>query len=360
MTVQDRFAKPLIAWQREHGRHALPWQQTRDPYRVWLSEIMLQQTQVTTVLGYYARFLERFPDVRALAAASQDEVLALWSGLGYYSRARNLHACAQAVVAAHGGEFPRSSAVLQELPGIGRSTAAAIAAFCFGERVAILDGNVKRVLTRFLGFDGDLAEARQERALWDEATRQLPEDGIESGIESYTQGLMDLGATLCVARSPSCLLCPVQAGCVALREGAPERYPVKTRKLKRSRRSNAWLWLQWGDRLWLLQRPGSGVWAGLWSLPEFDTPEALDAASADWPGTPQGLPMFTHVLTHLDWTLQPVRWTLPADAAAADVAAITATLARDGQRGEWVTLAQALAMGLPAPLRKLLTGTPPG
>lgn len=355
MSPQDRFAKPLIAWQRAHGRHALPWQQTRDPYRVWLSEIMLQQTQVTTVLGYYARFLERFPDVRALAAASQDEVLALWSGLGYYSRARNLHACAQAVVATHGGEFPRSSAVLQELPGIGRSTAAAIAAFCFGERVAILDGNVKRVLTRFLGFDGDLAEGRQERLLWDEATRQLPDDGIES----YTQGLMDLGATLCVARSPSCLLCPVQAGCVALREGAPERYPVKTRKLKRSRRSNAWLWLQWGDRLWLLQRPGSGVWAGLWSLPEFDTPEALDAASADWPGTPQGLPMFTHVLTHLDWTLQPVRWTLPDDAAPADVAAITATLTADDQRGEWVTLPQALEMGLPAPLRKLLTTTAP-
>ena len=356
MTVQDSFAKPLIAWQREHGRHALPWQQTRDPYRVWLSEIMLQQTQVTTVLGYYARFLERFPDVQALAAASQDDVLALWSGLGYYSRARNLHACAKAVVAEHGGAFPRSSAVLQQLPGIGRSTAAAIAAFCFGERVAILDGNVKRVLTRFLGFDGDLAEARQERALWDEATRQLPDDGIES----YTQGLMDLGATLCVTRSPSCLLCPVQAGCAALREGAPERYPVKTRKLKRGRRSNAWLWLQWGDRLWLVQRPGSGVWAGLWSLPEFDAPEALDAASADWPGTPQGLPMFTHVLTHLDWTLQPVRWTLPGDAAVGEVAAITATLAGDGQRGEWVTLPQALAMGLPAPLRKLLTTTLPG
>jgi A/G-specific adenine glycosylase len=360
LTLQDSFAKPLIAWQREHGRHALPWQQTRDPYRVWLSEIMLQQTQVTTVLGYYARFLERFPDVQALAAASQDDVLALWSGLGYYSRARNLHACAKAVVAEHGGAFPGSSAVLQQLPGIGRSTAAAIAAFCFGERVAILDGNVKRVLTRFLGFDGDLAEARQERALWDEATRQLPDAGTESGIESYTQGLMDLGATVCVTRSPSCLLCPVQAGCTALREGAPERYPVKTRKLKRGRRSNAWLWLQWGERLWLVQRPDSGVWAGLWSLPEFDTPEALDAASLDWPGTPQGLPMFTHVLTHLDWTLQPVRWTLPADAAAADVAAVTATLVDNERRGDWVTLPQALAMGLPAPLRKLLATTPPG
>lgn len=348
---QDRFATPLVAWQRTHGRHALPWQQTRDPYRVWLSEIMLQQTQVGTVMGYYERFLQRFPDVQALAAASQDDVLALWSGLGYYSRARNLHACARAVVTEHGGRFPRSSAVLQSLPGIGRSTAAAIAAFCFGERVAILDGNVKRVLTRFLGFDGDLAEARQERALWDEATRQLP----DADIESYTQGLMDLGATVCVARNPSCLLCPVHAGCVALREGEPERYPVKTRKLKRGRRSNAWLWMVWGDRLWLVQRPDSGVWAGLWSLPEFDTPEALDAASHGWPGTPQGLPIFTHVLTHLDWTLQPVRWTLPADTAQRSVDAITATLGP----GQWVTPAAALAMGLPAPLRKLLATTAP-
>ena len=205
------FAQCVIDWQRTHGRHGLPWQNTRDPYRVCLSEIMLQQTQVATVLGYYARFLERFPDVAALAAAPQDEVLALWSGLGYYSRARNLHRCAQAVVQAHGGAFPRSSEALQTLPGIGRSTAAAIAAFCFGERVAILDGNVKRVLTRVLGFGGDLAEAAQEKALWAEATRLLP----EQGIARYTQGLMDLGATLCAARSPQCLLCPVQADCVA-------------------------------------------------------------------------------------------------------------------------------------------------
>ena len=352
-TPQDRFAAPLVAWQRTHGRHTLPWQRTRDPYRVWLSEIMLQQTQVATVLGYYERFLQRFPDVAVLAAASQDEVLALWSGLGYYSRARNLHACARAVVSEHGGVFPRSSELLQTLPGIGRSTAAAIAAFCFGERVAILDGNVKRVLTRFLGFDGDLAEARQERRLWDEATRQLPHDGIEA----YTQGLMDLGATLCLARSPSCLLCPVQAHCVALREGAPERYPVKTRKLKRGQRSNAWLWLQWGERLWLVQRPDSGVWAGLWSLPEFDTPEALDAAARDWPGTPFGLPRFTHVLTHLDWTLQPVRWTLPPATTARAAAQVTGGLGA-GSAGRWVTLEEALAMGLPAPLRKLLLNAP--
>lgn len=343
----DDFAAPLIAWQHEHGRHTLPWQRTTDPYRVWLSEIMLQQTQVATVLGYYERFLQRFPDVKALAEAPLDDVLALWSGLGYYSRARNLHACARAVMADHGGAFPRTAAQLETLPGIGRSTAAAIAAFCFGERVAILDGNVKRVLTRFLGFADDLAVPRHERRLWEHATALLPKG---DGIEAYTQGLMDLGATVCLARSPQCLLCPVQARCVARREGQPERFPVKTRKLKRSARRNAWLWLARGDELWLCQRPDRGVWAGLWSLPEFDSPEALAQASKEWPGQGEALPSFTHVLTHLDWTLHPLRWTLPAGASAQAVEAITATLPPGG----WFGLDEALAMGLPAPLRKLL------
>lgn len=341
------FAPQLIAWQRTHGRHSLPWQQTRDPYRVWLSEIMLQQTQVTTVRGYYARFLDKFPDVAALAAATQDDVLALWSGLGYYSRARNLHACAQAVVALHGGAFPRSSAVLQTLPGIGRSTAAAIAAFCFGERVAILDGNVKRVVSRYLAFDGDLASTAQERLLWARAESLLP----ETDIESYTQGLMDLGATVCLPRAPLCLLCPVQAGCAARRTGAPERFPVKTRKLKRGQRHNAWLWLTQGERLWLCQRPQTGVWAGLWSLPEFESPGALEVAAERWPGAGEALPSFTHVLTHLDWTLHPVRWRLPAPLAAAERQAIEAML----PAGRWVTRDEALSAGLPSPLRKLLT-----
>lgn len=340
------FARQVIAWQRTHGRHTLPWQRTRDPYRVWLSEIMLQQTQVATVLGYYERFLQRFPDVRALAAAPQDDVLALWSGLGYYSRARNLHRCAQAVVAEHGGEFPRHSSQLAALPGIGRSTAAAIAAFCFGERVAILDGNVKRVLTRFLGFDGDLAEAAQERALWNLATGLLPNEGIEA----YTQGLMDLGATLCLARSPNCLICPVREGCAAAREGRPERYPVKTRKLRRSSREHVWLWLRWRDRHWLVQRPEQGVWAGLWSLPEFESTGSLGTASAGWPGEGEALPSFTHVLTHLDWTLHPRRWTFPADTPQATIDRIVAAW----PSGRWFTMGEALDAGLPAPLRKLL------
>ena len=187
-----RFAQQVVAWQRQHGRHDLPWQGTRDPYRVWLSEIMLQQTQVRTVRAYYARFLTRFPDVQALAAAPLDDVLALWSGLGYYSRARNLHRCAQAVCAEHGGAFPRTAAQLQSLPGIGASTAAAIAAFCFGERVAIFDGNVRRVLARYLGFDADLSQARHQRALQQQAQALLP-DGAHAArdMPAYTQGLMD-------------------------------------------------------------------------------------------------------------------------------------------------------------------------
>ena len=344
------FAHVLIAWQRTHGRNTLPWQNTCDPYRVWLSEIMLQQTQVATVLGYYERFLTRFPDVAALAAARLDDVLALWSGLGYYSRARNMHRCAQAVVQQHDGRFPGTSAVLMQLPGIGRSTAAAIAAFCFGERVAILDGNVKRVLTRVLGFGGDLAEAAQERALWARATELLPHEGVER----YTQGVMDLGATVCTPRTPTCLVCPVANLCVAARTHTQNAYPVKTRKLKRGMREHVWLWLHWRGQVWLVQRPDTGVWAGLWSLPEFDTRADADAASSPWPGVAEALPSFTHVLTHLDWRLHPLRWTLPERTGAQRVAAIV----KRWPSGRWFGTDQALAAGLPAPLRKLLLTSP--
>jgi A/G-specific adenine glycosylase len=270
------FAAQIVSWQRSHGRSQLPWQNTRDPYRVWLSEVMLQQTQVTTVLGYFARFLERFPDVKALAAGTEDEVFGLWSGLGYYSRARNMHRCAQDVVARFGGEFPRTAAELVTLPGIGRSTAAAIGAFCFGERVAILDGNVKRVLTRVLGFAGDMSSSAQERALWDLATQLLPPAEEREAIAHYTQGLMDLGATVCLPRKPSCMICPVNKSCVALREGAPERYPVKTRKLKRSAQS---LWVLLArdaqGRVWLEKRPPRASGRGLHCLPVFDSREDL-------------------------------------------------------------------------------------
>ena len=336
----------VVEWQRVHGRHHLPWQGTRDPYRIWLSEVMLQQTQVSTVLDYYARFLQRFPDVASLAAAPLDDVLALWSGLGYYSRARNLHRCAQAVVAEHAGVFPRVAQVLVTLPGIGRSTAAAIAVFSAGERAAILDGNVKRVLTRALGFDGDLAESRQEKALWEHAQALLP----SHDIERYTQGLMDLGATLCLTRKPNCGACPLVDRCEAHRQGTPERYPVKTRRLKRGRRQHALLWVQWQGSLWITRRPTTGVWAALWSLPEFDTLESLHATTAQWPGQGVVLPTIEHTLTHFDWTLQPLRWTLPTRLAAATREAVESAL----PAGRWVAPEDALRLGLPAPVRRLI------
>jgi A/G-specific adenine glycosylase len=346
MPADGGIAQRVIRWRRRFGRQGLPWQDIRDPYRVWLSEIMLQQTQVATVRDYYARFLHRFPHLDSLADAPLDEVLALWSGLGYYSRARNLHRCAQVVQRDHGGVFPGTSQALAQLPGIGRSTAAAIAAFCFGERVTILDGNVKRVLGRALGFAGDLSLAAQERALWQRAQDLVP----ERGVEQYTQGLMDLGATLCTVRNPACERCPLAALCVAHREGRPEAYPVKTRRLRRGARSHVWLWLAQGDRLWLVRRAEKGVWAGLWSLPEFDAPDTLQRLLQGWPGQGEALSTIEHALTHFDWKLQPLRWKLPARLAAKRVDECTAQL----PPGRWVSLEQALKMGLPAPLRKLL------
>lgn len=345
----------LLRWQAAHGRHDLPWQNTRDPYRVWLSEIMLQQTQVTTVRDYYARFLQRFPDVVALSAAPLDAVLSLWSGLGYYSRARNLHACARKVVAEHGGAFPHDAALLQELPGIGRSTAAAIASICFGQRVAILDGNVKRVLTRALGFDGDLAQAAQERALWKLADELLPLVDLAESMPRYTQAVMDMGATVCLPRKPVCVVapecCPVADLCVAHREGRPEAYPVKTRKLKRTAQS---LWLLWAQTregaVWLRQRPASGggndalksVWAGLHGMELFDSFESLHAAvPAGQRDGLQELPVFKHVLTHKDLHLHPVRVELPASLKLST-------------EGAWHAANAWPALGLPAPIRKLL------
>jgi A/G-specific adenine glycosylase len=342
--LPERFAQGVVRWQRTHGRNTLPWQNTRDPYRVWLSEIMLQQTQVSAVLGYYDRFLARFPDVQTLAAAPLDDVLALWSGLGYYSRARNLHACAQQVVARFGGAFPRTAEVLQTLPGIGASTAAAISSFCFGERAAILDGNVKRVLTRVLAFGADLSAGANERALWGHARTLLPTRELQENMPRYTQGLMDLGATVCLPRNPSCLICPVQPQCAAAAQGQPEAYPVKTRKVKRSAESLWLLHAQAGDgSVWLQKRPTPGVWAGLYCLPVFGSRDALEEVLP--PPARRRLrevEPFVHVLTHKDLHLHPVQAVLPQDWS--------------GGEGAWFGPREWPALGLPAPVRRFLEG----
>jgi A/G-specific adenine glycosylase len=335
------FAGRIVRWQQSHGRSQLPWQNTRDPYRVWLSEIMLQQTQVSTVLDYYARFLDRFTEVRALAQADEDDVLSLWSGLGYYSRARNMHRCAKEIIERFDGEFPRSAAQLETLPGIGRSTAAAIAAFCFGERAAILDGNVKRVLARVLAFDGDLASSTNERELWQHAAALLPTRDLAQTMPRYTQGLMDLGATVCLSRNPSCLICPVRDDCAAHRDGDATKYPVKTKKLKRSAQS---LWLLRArtkdGAVWLHKRPASGVWAGLYCLPTFESRASLEEAL---PPNAQlrDEAVFTHVLTHKDLHLHPIE-------------AIVSRKQKMPADGTWFDSSQWPRLGLPSPIRKLL------
>lgn len=342
----DSAAELIVGWQELDGRNHLPWQQTRDPYRVWLSEIMLQQTQVKTVLEYYERFLQRFPDVRALAFASADEVMGLWSGLGYYSRARNLHRCAQKVVHEYGGYFPPNASLLANLPGIGRSTAGAIAAFCFSERVPILDANVRRVLTRYLGFDADLASAKNERLLWDSAETLLPVHDLETSMPRYTQGLMDLGAMLCTPRSPQCDLCPLRKSCVARKNGDPERYPVKTRKI--SRRSESWHLLVLKNvrgQVWLERRPQAGIWAGMHCVPVYADHNALESSILQIHNHTlfrrTDLQPSLHVLTHRDLHLHAV----VLDGVLCE---------KPFESGEWLGSESLHRVGLPAPIRKLL------
>ena len=338
---QFSLSSVVVSWQREHGRNDLPWQGSVDPYRVWLSEIMLQQTQVVTVRFYFERFLGRFTDVRALAEAPFDDVLALWAGLGYYSRARNLHRCAQVVSTRYGGEFPRSARELQTLPGIGKSTAAAIAAICFAERVAILDGNVRRVLARFLAFDADLARASNERDLWDLATKLLPKRDLTIQMPRYTQGMMDLGATVCTSKKPACGVCPLAPECLARRRKMVDQIPLRSRTIRRSAQS---IWLLWArsstGEIWLERRPTPGVWAGLHCLAWFDDLASLQAA------LPAGqlineLPPVKHVLTHKDLYLHPVQIDLDSHIMPTP-------------NGAWMTQAQSRQLGLPAPISKLL------
>ena len=303
---QPTFATRLVTWQRVHGRNGLPWQNTRDAYRIWLSEIMLQQTQVTTVLPYYARFLERFPDVHALANAPEDDVLARWAGLGYYSRARNLHRAAQQIVAQYDGRFPADVNRLADLPGIGRSTAAAIAAFAYDVTAPILDGNVKRVLARHAGVEGFPGVSAIEKKLWLEAEARLPT--TPKDMVAYTQGLMDLGATICARSDPTCLLCPIADDCAARLRGRTSEIPAARPSKVLPQRSQRYLLLTHADEILLVKRPAPGIWGGLWCLPEVADDEDAQLTAhlrygASVAGNVIALPPIAHAFTHFRLTL---------------------------------------------------------
>jgi len=336
------FAARVVAWQAAHGRHGLPWQASRDPYRIWLSEVMLQQTQVATVVPYFTRFCDRYPDVAALAAAPLVDVLALWAGLGYYARARNLHACARQVVEGHGGRFPLDAPTLARLPGIGRSTAAAIAAFCAGAREPILDGNVKRVLARHFAVPGDVASAKVERLLWDKAESLLP---AAADMPAYTQGLMDLGATVCTRRAPKCRACPLARTCVANSSGCIEQFPApRPRRETPLKRVWALLALHEG-RVLLQRRAPAGVWGGLYALPQFDSAAALRRAAGAIDTRPRlrRLPPRAHAFTHFKLALLPRRL---------DVRSPPPALREDDLI--WLPLAAIDTAPLPAPVLALL------
>ena len=340
----DAFTRLLVAWQRKHGRHGLPWQGTRDPYRIWVSEIMLQQTQVVTVIPFYERFLRRFADLDALANADEDEVLRLWSGLGYYARARNLHRAAKQVSREHAGQFPLEFDAVRDLPGVGPSTAAAIVAFATGKPHAILDGNVKRVLARHFGISGPVDSTAVIARLWDVARSLLP----QRGVEAYTQGLMDLGATVCTRANPSCDRCPVRRSCLALRDGRVGELPGRrTTRALPTRRTALLVIVSRGEVL-LERRPPTGIWGGLWSLPEAPA----DAMPGEWCEREWGqavasvtaLAPFVHAFTHFRLEVTP--WLLHVRRIAKRI---------DERTSLWLPLQEAPAAALPAPVRKLLS-----
>jgi A/G-specific adenine glycosylase len=302
----DALAPALLAWAEQHGRHDLPWQQHVTPYRVWISEVMLQQTQVATVLPYYTRFLARFPDVGTLAAASLDEVLSLWTGLGYYARARNLHRSARLVMQSQGGCLPITMAELQALPGIGRSTAGAILALAQGLRQPILDGNARRVLARFFAVGGDPGDRETLQRLWALAEACTPRERVDE----YTQAIMDLGSGICVHSRPRCDVCPLSSGCQAFHAGRQGELPSPRRRRRRPERvAFALVAVHPSGAVLLERRPAPGLWGGLWSFPMFESETDLRAFSAHFSASTcelRALPPQQHAFTHFGLTLHPV------------------------------------------------------
>jgi A/G-specific adenine glycosylase len=337
------FARAVVRWQHRAGRNDLPWQGTRDPYAIWVSEIMLQQTQVATVVPFYTRFMARFPDVATLAAAPLDDVMRLWSGLGYYSRARNLHRAAQLIVSDHGSVFPETLAEIERLPGVGRSTAAAIAGFAFGARAAILDGNVKRLLARHFLVDGFPGDRAVEGELWSLAESLLP----KGDVAPYIQGLMDLGALICTTRRPGCPRCPLRATCGALSANRVDELPASRPRRKVPARATVMAVLRHGGDVLLEKRPASGVWGGLWSLPEMATDADLRGLVARRFGCEvrhvDRLAPIRHTFTHFTLDIAPMLIDVDRPAPGA---------AEPGSM--WLPLESALTAALPAPVKRLL------
>lgn len=341
--MTNKFSQSVLKWFDKHGRKHLPWQQNITPYRVWLSEIMLQQTQVTTVIPYFERFIARFPTVEALAAAPIDEVLHLWTGLGYYARARNLHRCAQTVVNQYGGKFPDTVEALSELTGIGRSTAGAIVSIAHQKRAAILDGNVKRVLARYHAVDGWPGQTDTLNQLWEIAETYTP----KTRTRDYTQAMMDLGAMICTRSKPSCDLCPLQAGCLAYAQGKQTSYPGKKPKKTLPVKEVQLIMLRnpAGD-IWLNQRPPQGIWGGLWSFPEL----AIDADPKDFIAGMGAKAIeheiwdsYRHTFSHYHLDITPVLIQLSkSPTRIAEGASV------------WYNLHAPEALGLAAPVKKLL------
>ncbi len=339
------FAKRLLAWHGRHGRHTLPWQRDPSPYRVWVSEIMLQQTQVTTVIPYYERFMQRFPDVTRLSAATMDEVLHLWTGLGYYARARNLKRAAELISQQHDGEFPTSFEAVAELPGIGRSTAGAILALSSDQRHPILDGNVKRVLTRHGAIGGWPGDKKVETKLWALADELTP----KKRVAEYTQAIMDLGATLCTRTRPRCAECPVAEDCRAHAKGHETRYPASRPRKELPAKRTRMLMVRLDDAVLLMRRPPAGIWGGLWSFHEI----GAEADPKIWCRDRFGVvpkscvfrPVLRHTFSHFHLDIEPVELALPKSAAA-----------RIADAGDecWYRTSKPLQLGLAAPVKRLL------
>ena len=341
----EQFTPRLLAWFAVHGRHTLPWQINPTTYRVWVSEVMLQQTQVATVIPYYERFMARFPDVRSLASAPLDEVLHLWTGLGYYARARNLRACAQVLVARFGGEFPLHLDEVMELPGIGRSTAGAILALSRGQRYPILDGNAKRVLARVFGIAGDPNSKSVLEILWAQSDACTPADNVAA----YTQAIMDLGATVCARARPACAHCPMNASCVAALERRQAELPGRKQRRTRPSREATLLIAQTGadgsTAVLVERRPASGLWGGLWSPPQFENErDALDWCQRELGAAPdtKALAPIDHAFTHFDLRLKPIMIRCEPNLSV-----------RDADDRLWYQLESPPRIGLPQPINQL-------